>query len=110
MTPLRRIFQLARPFHQALGSSALFYVLYTLVSLFSLGMIIPVLEVILGAGESISLPSENMGNAMAPAMGGQGFQAWIAFFVAQWVQQYGALGTLVRVCMGAMGLDRKSVV
>lgn len=104
MTPLRRIFQLARPFHQALGSSALFYVLYTLVSLFSLGMIIPVLEVILGAGESISLPSENMGNAMAPAMGGQGFQAWIAFFVAQWVQQYGALGTLVRVCMGAMGL------
>ena len=98
MTALRRFLDLARPFKGALGWTALFYLLYTLVSLFSLGMIIPVLEVILN-GDQASSASSTLSSLPADS-----FQTWLSNAVGRGVNHYGALGMLWRVCVGAMGL------
>ena len=103
MTALRRIFRTARPFHRALVATALFYILYTMVSLFSIGMIIPVLEVILeGASALPQDVGESPGGLTAiPAVG---FQDWLSGWVQKGVVHFGSLGMLTRVCVGAIGL------
>ncbi len=98
MTPLRRILGMAGPFRGAFSGAALFYVLYTVVSLVSLGMIIPVLDVILvpeGAQEAKYFPV---------GWGDMSAQDWVAHYVAQAVARYGSLGTLWRVSVAAFGL------
>lgn len=99
MTPLRRILGMAGAFRGAFSGAALFYVLYTLVSLVSLGMIIPVLDVILSAGSS------SPGEVAMPSMPTTAsIQDWISHFVGRAVSKYGPLGTLGRVSVAAMGL------
>ncbi len=88
---------MAGAFRGAFSGAALFYVLYTLVSLVSLGMIIPVLDVIL-------VPEGAQEVKHFPAVGGMNAQDWVAHYVAQAVARYGSLGTLWRVSLAAFGL------
>ncbi len=89
---------MAGAYRGAFSGAALFYVLYTVVSLVSLGMIIPVLDVILvpeGAQEVRHFPA---------GWGDMNAQDWVAHYVAQAVSRYGSLGTLWRVSVAAFGL------
>ena len=74
------------------------YLVFTVLSLVGIGMVIPVLDIILGGTESqiMARPAE--------LHDVDSLQAWLAYWVTQGVTAYGAMGMLWRVCVATLSL------
>lgn len=94
----RRIFQLAKPYYGALTRTVGLYLVFTVLSLVGIGMVIPVLDIILGGTESQIMARPVALNDV------DSLQAWLAYWVTQGVTAYGAMGMLWRVCVATLSL------
>ena len=74
------------------------YLVFTVLSLVGIGMVIPVLDIILGGTEAQIMARP------ADLEGVDSLQAWLAYWVTQGVVTYGAMGMLWRVCVATLSL------